>query len=173
MSKYLPKFDSEDRDMLILDNIFESEDCLEYADRHNLNVMFTETRSDASFECALAFKKRGYDMELCEREAYAPDGLKLNPSIYVLFTRKGNVPEPEGDKMTVKEYNTVFLPKIDAASCVISCMENDFKKTKDYDGCMRELKILGWSEETKSTILTALDYYRQHEGIDKLEIKQD
>ena len=40
------------------------------------------------------------------------------------------------------------------------------------DGCnevKRILKIYGYSDETKETIVKALEYYRIHEGIDKLK----
>lgn len=93
MSKYVPKFDKEDRDLLILDNLFVVDDCVEYASRHNLNVLFTETTSASSVEAMMAFRKKGYEIELFEKENRAPDGIKLNPRIYVLFTRKGNVPD--------------------------------------------------------------------------------
>lgn len=72
--------------------------------------------------------------------------------------------------MTVREYNKEFLPKIDTASNIIMNIEQDLRKTEDFEGAMRELKVLGWSEETKETILTALEYYRKHEGIDRLKI---
>ena len=90
MSKYIPKFDKENRDLLILDNIFATDDCAEYASRHNLNVLFTETTSTSSVETMMAFKKKGYEIEMYEKENRAPDGIKLKPRIYALFTRKGN-----------------------------------------------------------------------------------
>ena len=42
----------------------------------------------------------------------------------------------------------------------------------DEDGrneVKRILKIYGYSDETKETIVKALEYYRIHEGIDKLK----
>lgn len=68
-----------------------------------------------------------------------------------------------------KKYDNTDCSYVICAYSVISNMENDLKKTEDYEGAMRELEILGWSEETKQVILTALDYYRQHEGIDRLK----
>lgn len=88
MSKYIPKFNKEDRELLVLNNIFAVDDCVEYASRHNLNVLFTETTSSSSVEAMMAFKKNGYNIEIFEKENYSPDGLKLNPLIYVLFTCK-------------------------------------------------------------------------------------
>ena len=75
--------------------------------------------------------------------------------------------------MTVKEYNKEFLPKIKKAKILIEMMD----KIIDHmdigeDGCYevkRILKIYGYSDETKETIVKALEYYRIHEGIDKLK----
>lgn len=168
MSKYQPRFSKESIDMLVLNNLFEADECLDYADRHNMNVILTETTSGSSIEIMMAFKRRGYAIDLIEKEVTAPDGTKCSPKVYAVFTRKGNEKEDVEGTMTVKEYNESFLPKIDAATCVISNMENDLKKTNDYPGCMRELKLLGWSEETKQTILTAMEYYKKHEGLEKI-----
>jgi len=71
--------------------------------------------------------------------------------------------------MTIKEYNEEFGRKISRAMCLIMVVENAFKKTNDYEGVMRELRILGWSDEMKDTLLKALECYRVHEGIEKLE----
>lgn len=76
--------------------------------------------------------------------------------------------------MTVKEYNSEFLPKIKTASILIKMMD----KIIDHmdigeDGrneVKRILKIYGYSDETKETIIKALEYYRIHEGIDNLEL---
>ena len=75
--------------------------------------------------------------------------------------------------MTIKEYNKEFLPKIKKAKILIEMMD----KIIDHmdigeDGCnevKRILKIYGYSDETKETIVKALEYYRIHEGIDKLK----
>lgn len=78
-----------------------------------------------------------------------------------------------GDIMTVKEYNKEFLPKITTAKHVLTFMEQEFQKVKyisedAYEQCMTELKCLGWNEEIKDVILNALEYYRIHEGIEKI-----
>ncbi len=75
--------------------------------------------------------------------------------------------------MTVKEYNTEFLPKIQRAREFINLFESAIQhmdeKKVDKDEVMKQFKIRCWSEETKETILTALSYYKQHEGLDKIE----
>lgn len=75
--------------------------------------------------------------------------------------------------MTVKEYNNEFLPKIQRARELITLFESAIrhmdKKTVDKDEVMKQFKLHCWSEETKETILTALSYYKQHEGLDKIE----
>lgn len=74
--------------------------------------------------------------------------------------------------MTVKEYNKEFYPKISCASSFISLFENIVshidKEKANHEEIWRIFKIYGWSEETKQTILTALECYRIHEGIEKL-----
>lgn len=75
--------------------------------------------------------------------------------------------------MTVKEYNKEFLPKIKCANSFISLFDNvvsHIEKHKiDHEEMCRNFMIYGWSEKTKQTILTALEYYRIHEGIEKIE----
>lgn len=75
--------------------------------------------------------------------------------------------------MTVKEYNTEFLPKIQRARELINLFESAVQhmdeKRVDKDEVMKQFKLHCWSEETKETILTALSYYKQHEGLDKIE----
>ena len=75
--------------------------------------------------------------------------------------------------MTVKEYNTEFLPKIQIAREFINLFESAIQhmdeKKVDKDEVMKKFKIRCWSEETKETILTALSYYKRHEGLDKIE----
>lgn len=75
--------------------------------------------------------------------------------------------------MTVKEYNKEFLPKIKKAKILIEMMDKIIDHMDiDEDGrneVKRILKIYGYSDETKETIVKALEYYRIHEGIDKLK----
>ena len=75
--------------------------------------------------------------------------------------------------MTVKEYNTEFFPKIQYAREFIMLFESAIQhmdeRIVDKDEVMRHFKLRCWSEETKETILTALSYYKQHEGLDKIE----
>ena len=75
--------------------------------------------------------------------------------------------------MTVKEYNNEFLPQIQRAREFINLFESTIQhmdeKTVDKDEVRKQFRIRCWSEETKETILTALSYYKQHEGLDKIE----
>ena len=75
--------------------------------------------------------------------------------------------------MTVKEYNKEFLPKIKKARILIKMMDKIIDHMDiDEDGrneVKRILKIYGYSDETKETIVKELEYYRIHEGIDKLK----
>lgn len=69
--------------------------------------------------------------------------------------------------MTVKEYNKEFLPKIKKARILIEMMDKIIDHMDiDEDGrneVKRILKIYGYSDETKETIVKALEYYRIHQ----------
>jgi len=86
MGNYYPKFKDGNTDTLILDHSFYSE-CLEYADAHKLNVLYTDTTCTGSVETIMAFKKRGYSYELFEVPQFAHGGLKLYDKIHCRFTR--------------------------------------------------------------------------------------
>lgn len=75
--------------------------------------------------------------------------------------------------MTAKEYNQEFLPKIQRANEFIMLFESAIRhmdeKLVDKSEVMRHFQLHCWSEETKQTILTALSYYKKHEGLNKIE----
>lgn len=76
--------------------------------------------------------------------------------------------------MTVKEYNKNFLPLIDRAKSVARnldlAIEHAEITKEDKENVRKHLSIhANYSEETKEMILKALEYYRIHEGIEKLE----
>lgn len=75
--------------------------------------------------------------------------------------------------MTVQEYNKEFLPKIDHANGFICNLEHAMQKTSDYDECMKQLQCIGWDEELKETIKTALEYYRKSMLDNEVDIKGD
>lgn len=85
MGKYIPKFDKDDQELLILDTIFNVEGCLEYAIKHNMNVLFTDTTSTSSVKVMMEFQKRGFIHKLYEKPSYAPDGIELESKIMCLF----------------------------------------------------------------------------------------
>lgn len=74
--------------------------------------------------------------------------------------------------MTVEEYNHDFLPRIQRAKEFVSLFESSINHMDnsrvDKNEVRRQFKIRCWSEETKQMILTALDYYKRHEGLEKL-----
>lgn len=93
--KYIPKFDKEDKEdkeLIILDNLFDAECCVEYAKNHNMKVLMTTTTSTSSVEIIMLFQKNGFNHRLYEKDVYAPDGTKLNPKVLCLF-EKSNVKE--------------------------------------------------------------------------------
>lgn len=75
--------------------------------------------------------------------------------------------------MTIQQYNEKFLPKINNAKYAVNKIDKAIQlmdeKKVDRDEVYRVLKIYGWSEEVKTFILEALEYYRKKEGIEKLE----
>lgn len=87
MRKYTPIFDKEDNGLIILDNLFEAEECLEYASIHNMKVLMTNTTSASSIEIIMAFQNQGFNHTFFEKETFAPDGIKLNPQILCLFEK--------------------------------------------------------------------------------------
>lgn len=88
-----------------------------------------------------------------------------------LLTAK-NVRDVRGEFMTVQEYNNDFLPRIERAKEFISLFESSIQhmddKKVDKDEVKKQFKIRCWSNETKNTILDALHYYQQHEGLGKI-----
>ncbi|EXG87773.1 hypothetical protein K413DRAFT_4672 [Clostridium sp. ASBs410] len=86
MMGYIPVFEEGDSNTLLLDHSFYDE-CLEYADAHKLNVLYTDTTCTGSVETIMEFKKRGYSYKLYEVPQFAPGGLKLSNKIYCKFTR--------------------------------------------------------------------------------------
>ena len=87
MSKYIPKFDKDNKELLILDTIFSAKNCLLYADTHNMNVLFTDTTSTSAVEVMMDFQKSGYNHKLYEKLSYAPGGIELDPHIVCLFEK--------------------------------------------------------------------------------------
>lgn len=75
--------------------------------------------------------------------------------------------------MTVKEYNKEFLPKIQRANEFIilfeSAIQHMDERIVDKNEVMKQFNLRCWSEETKQTILTALSYYKKHEGLNKID----
>lgn len=75
--------------------------------------------------------------------------------------------------MTVKEYNKEFLPKIEKAEMFIllfeSAIEHMDENVVDKNEVRRHFELRCYSEEAKKTILTALNYYKEHEGLNKIE----
>lgn len=87
MAEYIPKFDKENKELLILDTVFRAEECMEYAIRHNMNVLFTNTTSTSSVKVMMNFQKNGFNYKLYEKPAYAPDGTELEPEVFCLFQK--------------------------------------------------------------------------------------
>ncbi len=85
--KYPIKFTDNSADTLLLDNIFAVDEYLEYAMKHNMDVVFTETTFTSAIESIYKFYKEGYNISFVEVEQIAPDGLILNPKIHVSLRR--------------------------------------------------------------------------------------
>ncbi len=90
MSKYIPKFKKNDSNTIILSDLFDAENCMEYAKEYNMNVIMENTRSTCSVEVMMLFQKNGFNHRLFEVEDYAPDGLRLSNKIHCLFEKSKN-----------------------------------------------------------------------------------
>lgn len=75
--------------------------------------------------------------------------------------------------MTVQEYNQEFLPRLERAEEFIILFESAIRhmddKIVDKNEVRKHFELRCYSDETKETILTALRYYKKHEGLDKIE----
>ena len=87
MREYKPKFDKKNKELLILDNLFDAEGCADYAREHNMNVLMTNTTSTSSVETMMIFQNNGFHHKLYEEDDFAPDGIKLCPKILCLFEK--------------------------------------------------------------------------------------
>ncbi|MBO5711411.1 MAG: hypothetical protein J6R47_01100 [Acholeplasmatales bacterium] len=85
--KYTIKFTDNSADTLLLDNIFAVDEYLEYAKKHNMDVIFTETTFTSAIESIYKFYIEGYNISFVEVEQIAPDGLVLKPKIHVVLRR--------------------------------------------------------------------------------------
>lgn len=61
--------------------------------------------------------------------------------------------------MTVKKYNNEFYPKYQKALSFVSCIDNAIRKSGEE--ATRQMSIIGWDEDTKNFILTALELYNK------------
>jgi hypothetical protein len=66
----------------------------------------------------------------------------------------------EENGMTVREYNKEFYPKYNKAVSFISCLTHTVVNKCD-DNTLRQLKIIGWDEETEKTIQDALYLFNE------------
>lgn len=79
---YKPKFASPD--WLILNCVFDAEDCLDYAVKHRFNVRYSDTGSSEASKIMLKFRKKGFDIDVIG-ERVCVDGLELAPKPVILF----------------------------------------------------------------------------------------
>ena len=73
--------------VLLLENVFVTEDCLKYAIEHNMPVKLTDITSTSSIEKVYEFVKAEFVVSFDEEKTFAPDGLELNPRVFV-YLRK-------------------------------------------------------------------------------------
>lgn len=101
-----------DEETILIDNIFAAKEAFEYAKKHNFNARFNETSSQDSIGIMKLFQDAGYSITLADEEMSAPDGTVLKPKIVAVFEKK-----EELEKITVEEYNKVYLPKNRSGIC--------------------------------------------------------
>lgn len=102
--------------------------------------------------------------DLSELEAFYMQksvNIKMNPQ-----------PVNEPKMMPVKYYNSTFLPMIDRARGFIDRFEliidHMDKEKVDHDEVRRLFNLYGLNDELKEFIVTALEYYKQRNGLDCL-----
>lgn len=83
--KYCPMFED---DFLLIDNQFDDELGLAFADKHHFNVKFTDTGSSTLAKIMLMFAQKDYQIEVIGEPSYAPDGLQLADKPVILFRKE-------------------------------------------------------------------------------------
>lgn len=58
--------------------------------------------------------------------------------------------------MTVKEFNTQVYPKLSKASSFLHSLDHALEKSGSEEA-VRQVRIAGWNEETRGTLLEAID----------------
>ena len=79
-------FADKEKTTLLLNNYFATNDYLEYALKHNVDVLYTQTESCSAVEVIYKFIKNGFTANF-EEVTRCIDGIQLNPSIQVKFER--------------------------------------------------------------------------------------
>lgn len=62
-----------DTETLYFSSCFVDDEDIEFADKHRMNVLYTETRCTDTFELISKFIKRGYELEIIECKDPYPD----------------------------------------------------------------------------------------------------
>lgn len=83
------RFYDNDKTTIILDNLFNHKNILQYAKEHRLNVVFTETGASNAVEIIYDFCQNGFEFSFLVVDNYAM-GLKLEPHIYCKFININN-----------------------------------------------------------------------------------
>lgn len=100
---------------------------------------------DASYQGYLLFDTDGeawFPEDLCEYDQSVVIDLALVPA-------------------TIKEYNQAFYPAMTKAKLAVRNLDHAIDKLSNPAAARAQLEIIGWSEETVQTILTALDFYQE------------
>lgn len=82
--KYIPRFYNNEEDVLILDTVFNSDECIDYAKTHNMNVRYEDTTSTNSIRVVMNFINNGFKPEFIEEEQIY-QGLNLGNKVVVNF----------------------------------------------------------------------------------------
>jgi len=84
----------KDNETLCLENLSETESCIEYAKKHIFNVLLTKTSSASTAEAVAMFIQAGVYKLVEEENDIAPDGTPVTPDIHFLFIH----PEKKNNK---------------------------------------------------------------------------
>lgn len=86
-----------------------------------------------------------------------PIGVKISKR---LEEGKQALKEFKPNKMDVQTYNLKFIPQYETASCFIQNLQHTLEGKCDEES-LRQVQIIGWSEQTKKFIMDAIYSYQQ------------
>lgn len=105
-------------DTMICNTCFLSDEDIEYANHHRLNIKYKEVHCSSFADDLFKLEQLGYKFEMKSITNTSPDGLELPLKLYALFIHKDNQTHTKSD--STKEIDT-FETNLEK-KCIIECM---------------------------------------------------